>query len=163
MCPSTSLKGRLARSDATSFIAQLGPRGHAGQFFNGSGRAWILVNFYFLSPSAMGVCHCSHGLVLSPYNDNRENATDRARGYTYLPTYLPTANRARLSMATLSNKVNPSTLGTTLLLFLHLFLYFLSMAVLASMVVLASGGRWYCQYCLSVVLSFPISFYPANY
>lgn len=59
-----------------------------GQFFNGSGRAWILVNFYFLSPSATGIRHCPRGFVRSPYNDNRENAAERAG--VYLPTYLPT-------------------------------------------------------------------------
>lgn len=67
-----------------------------GQFFNSSGRAWILVNFYFLPPSATGFT-IVHGFAWSPDNDNTENAANRV---------YPTAG---LSIATLSNKAASRT------------------------------------------------------
>lgn len=75
----------------TSLKPYLTPARGTGQFFNGSGRAWILVNFYFLSPSATGIRHCPDGFARSSDNDNRENAAERGPGErVYLPTYLPT-------------------------------------------------------------------------
>lgn len=75
----------------TSLKPYLTPARGTGQFFNGSGRAWILVNFYFLSPSATGIRHCPDGFARSSDNDNRENAVERGPGErVYLPTNLPT-------------------------------------------------------------------------